>query len=147
MTFKSPLTATAEQKAGLEALSASADRAQADRARALLLTLNGWTSARIGEAFGVREDTVRQWRSEYARDGLEAMKTRVAPGPPPVKTDAALRIAGALLSAPVADRPNWTLARLSAEIEAREGFAVSRSQLSKALRKKGAFDSAGRAIR
>ena len=147
MTFKSPMAATAEQLAGLEGLSTSADRAEADRARALLLTLNGWTSGRIGEAFGVREDTVRQWRSEYARDGVEAMKTRLAPGPPPVKTQAALRVAEALLSAPVADRPNWTLARLSTEIEAREGFAVSRAQLSKALRKKGAFVTVDRVTR
>ena len=40
-----------------------ADRGEADRARALLLTLAGWTSPRIAEAFGVREDTVRLWRS------------------------------------------------------------------------------------
>jgi transposase len=35
----------------------------------------------------------------------------------------------------VADRTNWTIARLRAEIEAREGVRISRSQLSKALRK------------
>jgi len=27
------------------------------------LTLSGWTSPRIAEAFGVREDTVRLWRN------------------------------------------------------------------------------------
>src|SRR5271165_2361185 len=32
-----------------------------------LLTLAGWTSARIAEAFGVREATVRLWRSDFAR--------------------------------------------------------------------------------
>ena len=41
-----------------------------------------------------------------------------------------------LLAEPVADRPNWTIPRLRAEIEAREGVSISRSQLSKALRKK-----------
>jgi transposase len=41
-----------------------------------------------------------------------------------------------LLEAPVADRPNWTIPRLRAEIEARAGVHISRSQLSKALRKK-----------
>ncbi len=41
-----------------------------------------------------------------------------------------------LLEEPVADRPNWTIARLRAEIETREGVRISRSQLSKALRKK-----------
>jgi hypothetical protein len=41
-----------------------------------------------------------------------------------------------LLEAPVADRPNWTIPRLIAEIKAREGVEIGRSQLSKALRKK-----------
>jgi transposase len=41
-----------------------------------------------------------------------------------------------LLEEPVADRPNWTIARLRAEVEAREGIRISRSQLSKTLRKK-----------
>jgi len=47
-----------------------------------------------------------------------------------------LRVVTPLLEAPVADRPNWTIARLRAEIEASEGVRISRSQLSKALRKK-----------
>ena len=41
-----------------------------------------------------------------------------------------------LLEAPVADRPNWTIPRLYAEIKAREGVRISRAQLSKALREK-----------
>ena len=59
MAGKSPVTAGAEERLALEALAVSHDRGEADRARAVLLTLAGWTSARIGEAFGVREDTVR----------------------------------------------------------------------------------------
>ena len=94
------------------------------------------TSPRIAEAFGVREDTVRLWRSEFARGGIEALRATVALGPAPVKSEAALRVVTPLLEAPVADRPNWTIARLKAEIEAREGVTISRSQLSKALRKK-----------
>lgn len=136
MGSKSPVEASEEQRAGLEALAGSRDRGEADRARAVLLTLLGWTSARIGEAFGVREDTVRLWRSDFSRDGVEALKATVAPGPPPVKSATALRVVTPLLEEPVADRPNWTIARLRAEIQAREGVSISRSQLSKALRKK-----------
>jgi Helix-turn-helix domain len=44
----------------------------------------GWTSPRIAEAFGVREDTVRLWRSDFARGGVEALKTSPAPEPAPV---------------------------------------------------------------
>lgn len=136
MSGKSPLLATKEQQAELAGLAGSRDRGEADRARAVLLTIAGWTSVRIAEAFGVREDTVRLWRSDFMKSGVDTLKTRVAPGPAPVKSEAALRVAVPLLAEPVADRPNWTIPRLRAEIEAREGVTISRSQLSKALRKK-----------
>jgi transposase len=136
MAGKSPVTASEEQRKALRALALSRDRGEADRARAVLLTLSGWTSGRIAEAFGVREDTVRLWRSDFARGGVEALKASIAPGPAPVKSEAALRVTAPLLEAGVADRPNWTLPRLIAEIEAREGVKIGRSQLSKALRKK-----------
>ena len=136
MAGKSPVTASDEQRGGLLALADSRDRGEADRARAVLLTLAGWTSSKIAEAFGVREDTVRLWRSDFTAGGVAALKTSIAPGPPPVKSEAALRVVTPLLEEPVADRRNWTIPRLRAEIEAREGVRISRSQLSKALRKK-----------
>ena len=136
MAGRSPVTASEEQRKALQVLALSRDRGEADRARAVLLTLNGWTSPRIAEAFGVREDTVRLWRSDFLRGGVEALKASIAPGPAPVKTEAAVRVVTPLLEAPVADRPNWTIPRLMAEIEAREGVKIGRSQLSKALRKK-----------
>ena len=144
MAGKSPVTATDDQRSALESLAASRERGEADRARAMPLTLNGWTSARIAEAFGVREDTVRLWRSDFMRGGAEALKASVAPGPSPMKTRAALRVITPVLDAPVANRPNWTIPRLMAEIEKREGVKIGRSQLSKVLRKKGASAGAGR---
>ncbi len=142
MGGKSPVAASEEQRAALMALAGSRDRGEADRARAVLLTLSGWTSARIAEAFGVREDTVRLWRSDFGKGGLAALEASIAPGPPPVKSETALRVAAPLLDQPVADRTNWTIARLRAEIEAREGVRISRSQLSKALRKKSSAGGA-----
>ncbi len=41
---------------------------------AILLTLSGWTSPRIAEAFSVREDTVRLWRSDFSRGGIDTLK-------------------------------------------------------------------------
>ena len=136
MAGKSSVTASDEQRAGLLALADSRDRSEADRARAVLLTLASWTSSKIAEAFGVREDTVRLWRSDFTAGGVAALKTSIARGPPPGKSEAALRVVTPLLEEPVADRRNWTIPRLRAEIEAREGVRISRSQLSKALRKK-----------
>lgn len=136
MAGKSPVTTSDEQHAGLLALAGSRDRSEADRARAVLLTLAGWTSSKIAEAFGVREDTVRLWRSDFIGGGVAALKATVAPGPPPVKSEAALGVVTPLLEAPVADRRNWTIARLRAEIAGQAGITISRSQLSKVLRKK-----------
>ena len=144
MGGKSPVKASEDEKRALVALSASHDRAEADRARALLLTLSGWTSGRIAQAFGVREDTVRWWRSDFMRGGVSALKKRTPPGAAPVKAEAALSVAEELLSAPVADRTNWTLPRLGREIEKRTGHRISPSRLSVVLRKKGLSAGAGR---
>jgi transposase len=147
MAGKSLVAATEEQRQGLLALSHSRDRGEADRARANLLTLSGWTSAQIAQAFGVREDTVRFWRSAFMTGGVDALKKSVAPGPAPVKADRALVVAEEVLSWPVADRPNWTLPRLADEIERRAGVRISPSRLSVVLRQRGISAGDGPAIR
>jgi hypothetical protein len=92
MTGRSPLFATKEQRTELACLAGSRDRGVADRDRAVLLTVSGWTSGRIAEAFSVCEDTVRLWRSDFMRGGGEALKATVALGPAPLKSEAALRV-------------------------------------------------------
>ena len=145
MAGRSPVVASTEQRCELEALSRSRDRGEADRAGAILLTLAGWTSLQIAEAFGVREDTVRLWRSAFMEGGVAALRKSVAPGPAPVKAACALAVAEEVLSGPVADRPNWTLPRLADEIEKRSGVRISRSRLSVVLRQRGISAGAGRA--
>src|SRR3954464_5991972 len=147
MAGKSPLAATEDQRRALIALSRSRDRGEADRARAILLTLSGWTSRQIAEAFGVREDTVRFWRSAFMTGGIEALNTSAAPGPAPVKAERALAVAEEVLSGPVADRPNWTLPRLADVIEQCAGVRISPSRLSVVLRQKGIFAGAVHATR
>ena len=147
MAGKSPVAVAEEQRQGLLALSYSRDRGEADRARAILLTLSGWTSGQIAEAFGVREDTVRFWRSTFMTGGIEALKKSVAPGPAPVKAERALAVAEEVLSGPVADRPNWTLPRLVDAIETRAGVRISPSRLSRVLRQRGMSAGAVRATR
>src|SRR3954471_13618428 len=146
MAGKSPVTGDEEQRSALIALSRSRDRGEADRARAILLTLSGWASGQIAQAFGVREDTVRFWRGAFMRGGLEALKTSVAPGPAPGKAERALAVAEEVLSGPVADRPNWTVPRLADEIETRAGVRISRSRLSVVLRQRGISAGDGLAI-
>src|SRR3954464_58280 len=147
MAGKSPVRADEDQRSALIAVSRSRDRSEADRARAILLTLSGRTRRQIAEAFGGREDTVRFWRSAFTAGGIEALKTAVAPGPAPVKAERALAVAEEVLSAPVADRPNWALPRLADEIEKRSGMRISRSRLSVVLRQRGISAGDGPATR
>jgi len=147
MTGKSPVAAPEEQRRALMALSRSRDRGEADRARAIVLTRSGWTSGQMAEAFGVREDTVRFWRSAFVTGGIEALKTAGAPGPAPVKAACAWAVAEEVLSGPVADSPNGTLPRLADEIERRAGVRICSSRLSGVLRQKGMSAGDGPAIR
>ena len=147
MSGKSALVANSEQVEGLKRLAVSANRAEADRARAILLPVSGWKSAEIGEVFGVREDTVRDWRSSFMREGLTGIGRHPAPGRSPVKAEAALAVARELFAAPVENRINWTLPRLCEEIERRSGHRISHSRLSVVLRKKRALPASGPATR
>jgi transposase len=147
MGGKTVVVASDEQTRALRDLSRSLDRGEADRARAILLTLSGWTSGCIAEAFGVRDDTVRLWRSAFMKGGIAALQRRIAPGPSSVKAKRALEVAEEVLTTPVADRQNWTLPRLAVEIEKRSGVRISRSRLSVVLRKKGISAGGVRVIR
>jgi transposase len=123
-------------------LSRSAVRSEADRARAVLWSLEGETSAAIAARLGVRAEQVRRWRSAVRSGGIAALRARPRPGRTPRKREAALAVVGQVLSGPVADRPVWTLARLAREIEARTGEAISSGHLSVVLRR-GAIAGAG----
>ena len=137
MPGRSPLVATAEQKAALQELSQSDVRGEADRARAILLTLQGWTSVQLAEAFGVTPEAVRHWRGWFNERGVDALRSTLAPGPSPAKGKRALEVASLLLRQPVEDRTNWTLPRLRAEIERQTGASISAGRLS-VLLKRGA---------
>src|SRR5712691_11913895 len=146
MSGQSWIEATAEQRAELRGLAGSSEREEAGRARAILLSLDGWTSERIAAAFCAQPDSVRHWRWIFGREGVAGLRARKAPGPEPVKARAALSVIEDLLAPGVSDRPNWTLPRLADEIEKRTGERISKSRLSVVV-KKGASPGAGRATR
>jgi len=143
MAGRPRVVSSSEQLVALQELARSERRDEADRARAIVLSLNGWTSGQIARAFGVTPDSVRRWRSWFAEDGVDGLRAGERPGREPVKSDAASAVAAAVLAEPVADRPNWTLPRLQAEIARQSEVLISKSQLSKTL-KKTATDGAGR---
>lgn len=124
-------------------LSRSNQREEADRARAILWTLEGKTCAEIGKLLGVRERQVKVWRRLFREQGVEALKARKATGRPVRKGEIALAIAKELLASPRSDLPPWTLPRIAEEIRRREGFTISTGWLSVLLRKKGRLPGVG----
>jgi transposase len=132
--------------AELERLSRSVVRGEADRARAVLWSLDGETSAAIAARLGVRAEQVRRWRAAARSGGVAALRSRPRPGRTPRKREAALAVAREVLGGPITDWPVWTLARLAREIEARTGETISPGHLSVVLRK-GATAGAGRGTR
>jgi transposase len=136
------VVSSAEQLSALQELARSERRDEADRARAIVLSVNGWTSGQIARAFGVTPDSVRRWRSWFATDGVDGLRAGERTGREAVKSEAAAAVVADLLATPVADRANWTLPRLQAEIVRQTAVSISKSQLSKAL-KKTATDGAG----
>jgi len=81
MSGRSWIAATAEQRVELRGLAGSSDREEADRARAILLSLEGWTSDRIASAFCVQPDSVRHWRWIFGREGVTGLAPARRPAP------------------------------------------------------------------
>jgi transposase len=147
MVGRTRLSVSDEERAALEQLARSADRAEADRARAVLWSSAGRTGAVIGPLLGVQADTVRQWRRRFRARGVAALRARPKPGKVPWKSRAALAVIEDLLALPLAQRPNWTLPRLQRVVHERTGIAISPSRLSVVMREKGISVGAGHATR
>src|SRR5215218_3532335 len=80
MAGKSTLTADAAEQAALRALSKSEQRGEADRARAILLTLEGRKAEEIAATLGVHISTVRNWRGYFMHGGVAGLRRRPRPG-------------------------------------------------------------------
>jgi transposase len=146
MPGKSKLTADAAEQATLRALSKSEHRGEADRARAILLTLEGRKAEEIAAVLGVHVSTVRNWRGYFAHGGVAGLRRRQRPGQQAKIGPHAGAIAAAILDEDTRHDGGWTLPRLCAEITRRGGPAISPRWLSHQLRQRG-LPSGGRATR
>ena len=133
MPGKSKLTADGGERAALRALSKSEQREEADRARAILLTLEGRRAEEIAAALGVHTSTVRNWRGYFAHSGVAGLRRRQRPG----QQAKIGPHAGAILEEDTRHDGGWTLPRLCAEIARRGGPAISPRWLSHQLRQRG----------
>ena len=146
MPGRSKLTADAAERAALRGLTKSEDRGEADRARAILLTLAGRRAGEIATVLGVHVSTVRNWRGYFAHGGVAGLRRRPRPGQQAKIGPHAGAIAAAILNEDVRHDGGWTLPRLCAEIARRGGLAISPRWLSHQLRQRG-LPGGGRATR
>src|SRR5215213_5151306 len=137
MPGRSKLTADAAEQAALRALSKSEQRGEADRARAILLTLEGRRAGEIAATLGVHVSTVRNWRGYFAHSGVSGLRRRHRPGRQAAIGPHAGAIAAAILNEDTRHDGGWTLGRLCAEIARRGGPAISPRWLSHQLRQRG----------
>lgn len=146
MPGRSKITADDEGRSALRTLARSTRRGEADRARAILLTLAGHRAAEIAVGLGVHVSTVREWRGLFAQGGVAALRHRDPSGRPSRVGVAAVALAEAILAEDVHHDRGWTLPRLRAEIARRGGPAIGNAWLSVQLRRK-ASAGAGRGTR
>src|SRR5215213_2334119 len=137
MPGKSMLTADAAEQATLRALSKSEHRGEADRARAILLTLQGRKAEEIAAVLGVHISTVRNWRGYFAHGGVAGLRRHQRLGQQAKIGPHAGAIAAAILDDDTRHDGGWTLVRLCAEIARRGGPAISPRWLSHQLRQGG----------
>jgi transposase len=137
MPGKSQLTADAAERTALRGLSKSEHRGEADRALAILLTLEGRGAGEIATALGVHVSTVHNWRGYFAHGGVAGLRRRTAPGRQAVIGPHAGAIAASILSEDVRHDGGWTLGRLAVEIARRGGPAISPRWLAQQLRQRG----------
>src|SRR3954467_3413879 len=137
MPGKSKVTAGGGAGAVLRGLSKSEQRGEADRARAILLTLEGRKAAEIAAVLGVHVSTVRNWRGCLAQGGVAGLRRRQRPGQQAKIRPHAGAIAAAILNEDMRHDSGWTLGRLCAEIARRGGPAISPRWLSHQLRQRG----------
>src|SRR5215203_2903893 len=137
MAGKSTLTADAAEQAALRALSKSEQRDEADRARAILLTLEGRKAEEIAAVLGVHVSTVRNWRGYFVHGGAAGLRRRPRPGQQAKIGPHAGAIAAAILTEDTRHDGGWTLPRLCAEIARRGGPAISPRWLAAPIAPKG----------
>src|ERR687894_779887 len=116
MPGKSKLTADAAERAALRGLSKSEQRGEADRARAILLTLEGRDAGDIAAVLGVHVSTGRNRRWYFAQGGGAGRRQRPRQGQEAAIGPHAGPIPAAVLNDDAGHDGGWTLGRLCAEI-------------------------------
>jgi hypothetical protein len=156
--IKYRVTLTGEERAFLQALVKKGNTAgYRIRHAQILLALDEipqnahWSDARIGEAYGCRQQAVGVLRKRFVEEGFEAaLERKQRATPPRIKIDgeAEAKIIALTCSAPPAGRCRWTLQLLADTVVALGildsisdhgiGNLLKKTNLSHGYRKRGA---------
>jgi transposase len=123
------------------AMSPPHDWREARRLRAWELKRQGWNQRTIAAALGVSPGAVSQWLKRAAAGGLEALRTRIRPGPTPKLTpEQRARIPELLARGAEAygfAGDVWTATRVATVIERELGVRYHPAHVSRLLRAVG----------
>ena len=104
------------------------------RARIVLAAAAGQPNAVIARDLRISVDTVRRWRSRFARQGLTGLTDQPRSGRPRrYDAQARLRIAALATSTPLYPESTWSHTRIAGQMATRFGTAVSVSQVGRIL--------------
>lgn len=111
------------------------------RLRALQLKRQGWFQRAIASALGVSEVSVSHWLARVSDGGPDALRTRLAPGPPPRLSGEQKRLIPEFLwHGPEAygfAGQVWTCARVAKVIEGELGVLYHKGHVGKLLKELG----------
>jgi transposase len=134
---------TAEERSAIDQLAhaRTAPARRVERARIIADASRGEGAPAIAERLRLDADTVRGWIKRVNAAGLAGLEDRPRAGRPPTYApeQVATVIAAALTDPRALDLPfaSWTLDRLAAHLNEREGIAIERSRIDELLRAEG----------
>lgn len=134
---------TDEERAKLEQLvrARTAPARLVERARLVLLALEGLSAPTIAARVGVGAPTARQWIKRFNAAGLAGVDDALRPGRPPIyvegEQDRVIAKARSLPPKPTGEEVpptcHWTLDRLQQELN-KDGVPIKRSQIRRLLK-------------
>ena len=134
---------TAEERSAIDTLAhaRTAPARRVERARIIWHARQGQGAPAIAEQLRLNACTVRGWIGRFNAAGLAGLEDRPGAGRPPTYTpeQVAAVVAAALTDPRALDLPfaSWTLDRLAAHLNEREGIAIKRSRIDELLRAEG----------
>ncbi len=120
-----PIVSTEEQRAELLMMDRSQklERRYAERAKVILLSLEGLTLDEISKQTGLTRKVVNKWRSRFREQGIEGLKDAPRSGKPvTISPETRALVVQKACEKPTGGYTNWSQARIAKEIGISQGM-------------------------